>query len=877
MESSLIRSTFLDFFKKKGHEIVDSAPMVMKDDPTLMFTNAGMNQFKDFFLGNRKSKFLRIADTQKCLRVSGKHNDLEEVGVDTYHHTMFEMLGNWSFGDYFKEEAIQWAYELLVEEYKIEKDRLYATYFSGNENDSLGNDDETKNIWEKYFDKDKILGFGKEDNFWEMGETGPCGPCSEIHIDLRSDADRKKVNAVDLVNQSHPEVIELWNLVFIQYNRNKDKSLDNLPNKHVDTGLGLERLARVLQAKNSNYDSDIFMVLIHGLERKLDGIKYGFSDDQKDVAFRVIVDHLRAVSFAIAEGKLPSNTGAGYVIRRILRRAIRYAYSFLGVREAVICDLVPFVVQNLGYVFAELHTQSELIQNVIREEEESFLRTLSKGIERFEKYVKSSGKLEEVDGKFAFELYDTYGFPLDLTELLAQEKSIAKGVNKKDFDLCLEEQKNRSRKAGKFDADDWQILLNDDIEEFVGYDKMEVDVYISRYRKVIQKNKELYHLVFNITPFYAESGGQVGDVGYIVSENERISILDTKKENNVIIHVTDQIPVRPEEQFTAHVDMSKRQDTERNHSATHLLHHSLREVLGNHVEQKGSLVHPDYLRFDFSHYERVSENDLRKIEKIINEQIKRNIALDEYREIPLREAKGMKAIALFGEKYGDLVRVVKFGNSVELCGGTHVRNTAQIGHLIITSEGSISAGIRRIEAISGNAADAFVSNKLQELSEVSDLLKNPKDVKLAITKLLQESQSMKKELEVLRKDNAMGTGKELEEKIEEINATRILLSEVELGPDEMKNLIFQLVKKYTNLMVALATIQEDKVVVSIGLGSELVKAAKFTAKGLINEISQDIEGGGGGQDHFATAGGKRKEGIGEALKKLREIIIEASR
>ncbi len=871
MESALIRQTFLDFFKKKGHEIVPSSPMVMKNDPTLMFTNAGMNQFKDYFLGNSDPKHLRISDTQKCLRVSGKHNDLEEVGVDTYHHTMFEMLGNWSFGDYFKEEAIDWAYELLVDVYGINKEDLYVTYFGGDKEDGLDADNETRDLWKKYFPEEKILPYGKKDNFWEMGEIGPCGPCTEIHIDIRDADEKGQIPGRELVNESHPQVIEIWNLVFIQFNRSKDKSLNDLPKKHVDTGMGFERLAMVLQGKKSNYDTDVFMTMINGLEKET-GLKYSFSDEKKDIAFRVIVDHVRAVSIAIAEGQLPSNTGAGYVIRRILRRAIRYAYSYLNSKSALIYKLVPLVDDKLGLVFPELRSQIDLVQKVIREEEESFLNTLEKGIERFEKYLSSNKDLREIDGKFAFELYDTYGFPLDLTELMAAEKGISGGVNQEQFQLNLKEQKDRSRAATKVDTGDWVVLMEDDKEEFVGYDRTDADVYITKYRAVKQKEKELYHLVFNLTPFYAESGGQVGDVGEIKSDSESVRILDTKKENDLIIHISDKLPENLKAKFEALVDTNKRISTRKNHSATHLLHQALREILGTHVEQKGSLVHPDYLRFDFSHFEKVSNEDLDKIEKRVNELVRENIPLDENRAMPIDEAKELGAMALFGEKYGDLVRVVKFGESVELCGGTHVPNTSEIGHFKITSEGSISAGIRRIEAISGVAADDYINGQLAMIEEVRALLKNPKDLKQGVEKLLKEFQATQKELESLKKEKAAGAGKDLENKISEVGDYKVLLEQVDLSADDMRNLIFQFIKKNPNLVVALASATSDKVIVSIGIGDEALSKGNFTAKSLIKEISSSIQGGGGGQDHFATAGGKNVNGVEAAMEVIKKLV-----
>lgn len=873
MKAAQIRQTFLDFFNQKGHEIVSSSPMVMKNDPSLMFTNAGMNQFKDFFLGNAKPKNLRLADTQKCLRVSGKHNDLEEVGVDTYHHTMFEMLGNWSFGDYFKKEAIEWAYELLVDVYGINKKDVYVTYFGGDESDKLDPDNESRELWKKFFSDDHILSFGKKDNFWEMGETGPCGPCTEIHVDIRSNEEKKKIPGKDLVNKSHPQVIEIWNLVFIQFNRNKDLSLNDLPAKHVDTGMGFERLTMVLQGKKSNYDTDIFMPLIHELE-KLCGLKYSYSDTKNDIAFRVIVDHIRAVSIAIAEGQLPSNTGAGYVIRRILRRAIRYAYSYLNVRESVIYKLLPVLKESLGGVFIELNSQNELIQKVVKEEEESFLNTLEKGIERFEKYLSAGKNKVEIDGKFAFELFDTYGFPVDLTELMAHEKGFTGGVNREEFNSELQLQKERSRSATKVETGDWQVLFKDDVEEFIGYDHTDAVVKIARYREVNTKKGRFYQLVFNITPFYPEGGGQVGDTGKIQNEKEVIEILDTKKENNVIVHFCSKLPVDIHSEFKAEVDFEKRRHTGKNHSATHLLHYVLREQLGKHIEQKGSLVHPDYLRFDFSHYEKISEKDLMEIERKVNALIRENILLEENRRIPISEAKDMGAMALFGEKYGDVVRVIKFGNSIELCGGIHVPNTAEIGQFKIISEGSISAGIRRIEAITGQAADKYFSDQLNLLEELKAMLKNPPDVKQGLSALISEHQSMRKELEQISKERAGNAAKELDSKIEKVDDKLVLIQEVDLSAEEMRNIIFQLIKKHPRIIVALASVSNDKVVVSIGLSDDMISEGKLSAKAMIKEISGEIGGGGGGQDNFATAGGKNMDGIDKALEKLRMLALD---
>ena len=699
MTSKEIRQKFLDFFNQKQHRIVESAPMVVKDDPTLMFTNAGMNQFKDIFLGNRAAKDLRVADTQKCLRVSGKHNDLEEVGVDTYHHTMFEMLGNWSFGDYFKTEAIEWAWELLVDIYGLDPERLYATVFEGDAADKLEADTEAEDLWKKFLPSDRILRANKKDNFWEMGDQGPCGPCSEIHVDLRSDEERKAKPGRDLVNADHPQVVEIWNLVFIQFNRKSNGSLENLPSQHVDTGMGFERLCMALQGKTSNYDTDVFSPLIAKIS-DLSGIRYTASDNQTDVAIRVISDHIRAVSFAISDGQIPSNSGAGYVIKRILRRAIRYGYSFLDFKEGFMYKLVPILANQMGDAFPELKKQHELITRVIQEEESSFLRTLDKGIDRFNNHVDSL-KGKTIDGGFAFELYDTFGFPIDLTELMAREKGL--NVDIQGFNEGLQKQKERSRAATVTESSDWTVLKQDDREEFVGYDLLETDVFITRHRKVTAKGEAFYQLVFNITPFYAESGGQVGDTGYIEANGEKTLILDTKKENDLIIHLVEELPSDAGAVFKAVVNSEKRKATGLNHSATHLLHAVLRNVLGDHVEQKGSLVNPEYLRFDFSHFSKVSDEELTEIEEKVNAQIRANIPLDEQRNVPINTAKEMGAMALFGEKYGDVVRVITFDKdfSVELCGGTHVNATGDIGLLKITSEGSVAAGIRRIEAVTG--------------------------------------------------------------------------------------------------------------------------------------------------------------------------------
>ncbi|MGB0391906.1 MAG: alanine--tRNA ligase, partial [Salibacteraceae bacterium] len=743
-DSNTIRNQFFDYFKERGHKIVPSAPMVIKDDPTLMFTNAGMNQFKEYFLGQTEAKDVRVADSQKCLRVSGKHNDLEEVGVDTYHHTMFEMLGNWSFGDYFKEEAIEMAWDLLTNVYKIDKDRIYITVFSGSQEDGTSPDIEAEDIWKKYTDADRIMRFDKKDNFWEMGDTGPCGPCSEIHVDIRSDEERAKVDGKSLVNLDHPQVIEIWNLVFIQYTRMFDKSLKDLPAKHIDTGMGLERLAMVLQAKQSNYDTDIFTTLIGEIEKHTE-LKYGATDSREDVAFRVIADHIRAVSFAIADGQLPSNTGAGYVIRRILRRAVRFGYSFLNIDTPTLTKLVGPLNDLMGAQFTELSKQNQLIEKVIKEEEESFLRTLSKGIVRFDEYKKNHN---QVKGDFAFELYDTFGFPIDLTQLMALEAGML--VDIKGFEAALEEQRNRSRKATKVIAEDWVVLREDDVEEFVGYDYTTTDIKITKYRKVNQKGKDLFQLVFNITPFYPEGGGQVGDQGFIEANGKKTKVINTKKENKLIIHFSTELPEDLNATFKAVVAGNKRKATAANHSATHLIHHALREVLGTHVEQKGSMVNEKYLRFDFSHFQKMTSDEIREIEVRVNAKIRENIQLDENRSMPIAEAEKLGAMMLFGEKYGDMVRVIKFGDSVELCGGTHVNATGEIGFVKIVSEGAIAAGVRRMEAVTGEEAQKLIFQQLDLLDTLRDSMRNPKDIHKSMVDLIASNGELQKEVSSFR-------------------------------------------------------------------------------------------------------------------------------
>ncbi len=865
-DSARIRSTFLSFFEAKEHRIVSSAPMVVKNDPTLMFTNAGMNQFKNYFLGEENPKNARITDTQKCLRVSGKHNDLEEVGVDTYHHTMFEMLGNWSFGDYFKEDAIDWAWELLTDVYGIEKDRLYITVFGGDQEDGLPEDTEAAKLWSKYVPADRILRFGKKDNFWEMGDVGPCGPCSEIHIDIRTEADRSKTNGAELVNEDHPEVIEIWNLVFMQLNRQANGNLVNLPNKHVDTGMGFERLAAVLQGKRSNYDSDVFSGLLSKIQ-KLTGVKYTQSDEKKDIAMRVISDHIRAIAFSIADGQLPSNAGAGYVIRRILRRAVRYGYSFLNMQEAFIYQLVEVMCKEMGEAFPELPAQQELIQRVIKEEEESFLKTLERGIQRFNEY-KANHK--QVKGDFAFELYDTFGFPIDLTRLMAAENSML--VDIEGFNAALEDQKNRSRKATSLETDDWVVLKEDDQEEFIGYDYTEAEVFITRYRRVSQKGKTFYQLVFNITPFYAEGGGQIGDKGVIDgAESGKVSIFDTKKENALIVHFVKELPKNLDEKFTASVNASNRERTAANHSATHLLHHVLREVLGTHVEQKGSLVNQDYLRFDFSHFERVSAEELRLIERKVNALVRGNIDLTERRAIPIQEAKELGALALFGEKYGDLVRVIQFGDSIELCGGTHVSRTGNIGLFKVRGESSVAAGIRRIEAVTGEVAEDLLFEKVDMLDDLRGMLRNTKNVKRSLEELLLENSSLLGRVEEFQRHRIKEWKTILKDDLREINGMKVAMREVDVAQNAIKDMMFQLRSELENAVIIVAS-KSDKITLSVAVTDDLVSAKKVHAGNLVREMAKEVKGGGGGQPFFATAGGKDPNGMEKAFAKALEIL-----
>ena len=869
MKSAEIRQLFLDFFNEKQHQIVPSAPMVVKDDPTLMFTNAGMNQFKEFFLGNKTPKNKRVADTQKCLRVSGKHNDLEEVGIDTYHHTFFEMLGNWSFGDYFKEEAIAWAWELLTERYKIDPSILYVTIFEGDESEGLERDMEAYNFWKKFIPEDRILLGNKKDNFWEMGDQGPCGPCSEIHVDIRSEEEKQQVPGAVLVNQDHPQVVEVWNLVFIEFNRKADGSLKQLPEKHIDTGMGFERLCMVLQNKTSNYDTDVFTPLIREIEA-LTKTEYGTSLEV-DRAIRVIADHVRTVYFAIADGQLPSNTGAGYVIRRILRRAIRYGFTFLGQKNAFIHLLVATLEQQMGDAFPELKREQKLAFNVIREEENSFLKTLDQGLLLLDTILKGS-KDNVLEGAKAFELYDTYGFPYDLTALIASERGFT--VDEAGFHASMEQQKNRSRAAASSKAGDWVVLEQDELEEFIGYDHLEAQVKITRYRKMTTaKEGDFYQLVFNLTPFYPEGGGQVGDKGYLEASNGDIYyILNTKKENNLIIHYTQTLPSKLEGGFKAVVDAKQRQRTSSNHTATHLLHQALREVLGDHVEQKGSMVHSGMFRFDFSHYAKVTAEELSAVEQFVNARIQEQLPLEENREAVLAEAMAEGAMALFGEKYGDTVRSIRFGQSIELCGGTHVSNTANIWHFKITSESAVASGIRRIEAITGDAAKTYFEDQTELLEKVQQLLNQPQDTLKAIEGLQEDLASMKKEIQALAKVQLEATKAALEEELTEQNGISFLAKEVDLDGGAMKDLAFALGQNKDNLFLVLASKKGGKPVISCYISKALAAAKDLNAGAIVRDLGKHIQGGGGGQAFFATAGGKNPEGIPAALAAAADLV-----
>ena len=867
--SKEIRQQFLDFFASKGHTIVPSAPMVIKNDPTLMFTNAGMNQFKDIFLGNSVPKMKRATDSQKCLRVSGKHNDLEAVGHDGRHHTMFEMLGNWSFGDYFKTEAISWAWELLTKVYKIDRSKLYATVFEGSAEDGTGLDEEARQAWLKFMPEDHILLGDKHDNFWEMGDTGPCGPCSEIHIDLRPDEEIAKIPGKDLVNTDNDQVIEIWNLVFMQYNRKADGSLEPLPAKNIDTGMGFERLCMVLQGKTSNYDTDLFSGMIRKIE-ELSGHKY-HENEKTEVAMRVIADHIRAIAFSIADGQLPSNVKAGYVIRRILRRAVRYGYTFLGFNEPFLCSLVPRLVADMGEAYPELGKQQKLIESVIREEEMSFLRTLDRGIKLMDDYIAKNAATKTIPGEDAFILYDTYGFPVDLTELIASEKGYT--VDMEGFGEELQKQKDRARNATANEFGDWTVYHEGEEEAFLGYDNLELkDVKLLKQRTVKQKNKTMFQLVFDRTPFYAEMGGQVGDTGVIISESgEEIRILNTIKENNLTIHIAERIPTNCEETFTLKVDVERRQRITANHTATHLLDFALREVLGTHIEQKGSFVGPDYFRFDFSHFAKVSDEELRKVEHRVNQLIRADYPLEEKRDATMDEAKAMGAIALFGEKYGDRVRVIKFGDSIELCGGTHARSTGRIGFFKIVSESAIAAGVRRIEAVTGEAAEDMLDTLTDTLKGIRTMLGNAPEVAAAVAKLISENSSAKKKIEEYAKEKATAFAREISENAEEINGIKVVKFSRDVDPSMLREAATILQKEVENFALAAAFSHEGKPQLALMYSNDLVAAGHNAAKD-IREAAKFIQGGGGGQPVLATAGGRNIDGLQAALDKMVEII-----
>ena len=870
MTAKEIRESFKKFFESKEHLIVPSAPMVVKDDPTLMFTNAGMNQFKDIILGNAVPKSRRQADTQKCLRVSGKHNDLEEVGHDTYHHTMFEMLGNWSFGDYFKKEAISWAWEYIVDVLKIDPADLYATVFEGSPEEGLERDNEAAAIWEQFLPKDHIINGNKHDNFWEMGDTGPCGPCSELHVDSRSAEEKAKVPGRELVNKDDPQVIEIWNLVFMQYNRKADGSLESLPAKVIDTGMGFERLVRSLQGKTSNYDTDIFQPLIQAMAG-MAGCKYG-DDEKKDIALRVIVDHVRAIAFAIADGQLPSNAKAGYVIRRILRRAVRYGYTFLGQKEAFIYKLVPTLVEEMGDAFPELPAQQKLIMKVMQEEESSFLRTLDKGIMLLQNVIdetKAAGQTE-IAGDKAFTLFDTYGFPLDLTELICREQGMT--LDEEGFNKCMEQQKNRARNAAEVHLGDWVQLSNEQTSTFVGYDNTEYPCHVVKYREVKQKKGVAYEMILDNTPFYGEMGGEVGDTGVLVSENEEIKVLDTKKENGVSIHIVDKIPEKVEAEFMACVDTDRRRAIESNHSCTHLLDQALREVLGSHVEQKGSLVTAEGLRFDFSHFEKVTPEQLREVEHIVNERIRMNIPLEESRDTPIEEARELGAIALFGEKYGDKVRVVKFGKSVEFCGGCHVKATGQIGMVRIVSESSIAAGVRRIEAVTGKQVEEMLDRLQDFMVDLKGLFNNAPNLMQTIEKAIAENKELQEQVSQFKAQKAMQLKDEMVAKAKDVNGIKVISGVLPVDAQSAKDIAFSLRQEFTeNLLVVIGSAAEGKPTLTVALSDDLTKEGK-NAGATVREAGKLIQGGGGGQPHFATAGGKNADGLRAAVDKVIEVI-----
>lgn len=875
MDSKQIRQHFLDFFKSKGHQIVPSAPLVRKNDPTLLFTNSGMVQFKDYFLGNTRPSSKRIADTQKCLRVSGKHNDLEDVGLDTYHHTMFEMLGNWSFGDYFKKEAIAWAWELLTEVYGLPKDRLYVTVFGGDKGDNLPVDEEAKELWKQFVSDDRILHGVKKDNFWEMGDQGPCGPCSEIHIDIRPQTEVNSKPGRELVNSDHPQVVEIWNLVFIQFNRLASGKLEPLPDKHVDTGMGFERLCMAIQGKTSNYDTDVFRPLMDFIAQQA-GVKYAGTTPSKshrsaqemtDIAIRVMADHIRAVAFTIADGQLPSNTGAGYVIRRILRRAVRYGFSYLQFKEPFMHRLVPLLALQLKDVFPELHQQQEYVSRVILEEEQSFLRTLERGLKRMEAFTGN------ISGEHAFELYDTFGFPFDLTSLIARERGLS--VDEKGFAEEMAKQKSRSKADAAKETGDWIVTGEDVKTEFVGYESLTSVSRLVKYRSVKQKNKELFQLVFDQTPFYAESGGQVGDTGVLQSGAERITILDTKKENELIVHFAEKLPADVHAAVTLQVEAGKRRRTMNNHSATHLLHAALREVLGKHVEQKGSLVNEKILRFDFSHFAAMTDEEIRKVELRVNEKIRENITLNEQRNVPLEKAKAMGAMALFGEKYGEFVRVITFdpGYSVELCGGTHVPATGHIGLMKIVSESSVAAGVRRIEAVTGEGAQEFVNASLAVLEEIKAVLKNPKDTLASLQNLLEEKHALEKKLEAVHQQQANQLREELARKAVKANGHHLVIERVTVpNADALKNIAYALRNQFDDLLLVLAAEVDGKPQVAVMIGEKLAQTNRYHAGNLVKELAKEIDGGGGGQPFFATAGGKKLEGLANVLTRARQIL-----
>ena len=864
-----IRESFKQFFASKEHQIVPSAPMVVKGDPTLMFTNAGMNQFKDIILGNVPRKYPRVADSQKCLRVSGKHNDLEEVGHDTYHHTMFEMLGNWSFGDYFKKEAINWAWEYLVEVLKLNPERLYATVFEGSPAEGLDRDNEAAGYWEQYLPKDHILNGNKHDNFWEMGDTGPCGPCSEIHIDLRSDEERAAVSGADMVNKDHPQVIEIWNLVFMQFNRKADGSLEPLPAKVIDTGMGFERLCMALQGKTSNYDTDVFQPIIKVIAG-MAGTTYG-TDKQQDIAMRVIADHIRTIAFAITDGQLPSNAKAGYVIRRILRRAVRYGYTFLDRKEAFMYKLLPVLIETMGDAYPELIAQKTLIEKVIKEEEESFLRTLETGIRLLDKKMeetKAAGKTV-LNGVDAFTLYDTYGFPLDLTELILRENGMEADIE--EFNKAMQKQKERARNAAAIETGDW-ITLKEGECKFVGYDLFECEAEILRYRQIKQKNKVLYQIVLDQTPFYAEMGGQVGDTGWLIADDEKIDVIDTKPENNLPVHLVAKLPKDVTATFTAKINVKKRIQCECNHSATHLLHEALREVLGTHVEQKGSYVSPDSLRFDFSHFQKVTDEEIRKVEILVGEKIRANFPLEEHRNMPIAEAKALGAMALFGEKYGDEVRVVKYGSSVELCGGTHIPATGMIGSLRVIGESSIAAGVRRIEAVTAEGAEQFVYAQQDLIRELRALMNHMPNLAQAMKKSIEENAEMKKQIEDYIREKSMRLKEEIVAKASESNGIKVMQFVGKANADAMKNVAFQIKAETTDSFVFVAGIIDDnKCTLMLMLSDDLVKEGLHAGK-IVKEAAKHIQGGGGGQPHFATAGGKNMEGLSIAVGAVKEAV-----